>query len=110
MELPELIATLRKARGISQTRLAQNLGELAGRPTLTKDEISRWERGARRPRWWLPWIAQALDVPVTALERAGATPIPELEAAGQIDLEAWQDDLSRAVGFVARQNFSTPRR
>jgi transcriptional regulator with XRE-family HTH domain len=105
MELPELIAELRKARGMSQTRLAQYLGELAGRPTLTKDEISRWERGTRRPRWWLPWLARALDVPVTTLERARAPSLPELDAAGQIDVETWTDDLSRATTFVARQSF-----
>lgn len=70
MDIADLIAARRKERGMSQTRLAERLVELSGQSTVTKDEVSRWERGVRRPTYWLPWLAAALEVPRAELERA----------------------------------------
>lgn len=67
---PALLRRLRQARGWSQQRLAEELCRVSGRPTLTRQEIYRWECGRRSPRWWLPHLSTVLDVPVTTLERA----------------------------------------
>ena len=41
--------------------------------TVTRYEVSRWERGERIPSgYWLSWLAVALDVPLEQLERAAA--------------------------------------
>jgi transcriptional regulator with XRE-family HTH domain len=62
---------VRAARGISQVRLAELLCASAGLPTITRHEISRWEREERVPgAYWLRWLARALEVPTDELERA----------------------------------------
>jgi transcriptional regulator with XRE-family HTH domain len=67
--LGSLIRDLREALGYSQGRLAAVLGELSGSDTLTREYVSRWERGQRRPsRYWLPHLASALRVPLRTLE------------------------------------------
>jgi transcriptional regulator with XRE-family HTH domain len=66
----EVIARLRRARGWSQGRLAELLNDSSGRPTLDRSEISRYERGLRTPRWWLPHLARVLEVDLSMLERA----------------------------------------
>ncbi|POM26039.1 hypothetical protein BTM25_04230 [Actinomadura rubteroloni] len=48
------------------------LNELAGTATLTRNEVSRWERGDRILDDWLPRIARAHDVPLAVLERMAA--------------------------------------
>lgn len=64
-----LIRDLRLDRGWSQGRLATVLCEASGRSTLTREEISRWERGRRTVGpFWLPHLADALQVPVEELE------------------------------------------
>ncbi|WP_432977334.1 hypothetical protein [Dactylosporangium sp. CA-233914] len=68
-----LLTRLRLARGRSQLRLAEMLCAAAGVPTITRHEVSRWERGERVPGApWLAWIAFTLDVPLDDLERAAA--------------------------------------
>lgn len=68
-----LLNRLRRQQGKSQQRLAEVLCELSARPTLTRHEISRWERGHRIPTArWLRWLATALDHPLDDLERATA--------------------------------------
>jgi transcriptional regulator with XRE-family HTH domain len=65
-----LIRDLRLAVGWSQGRLAAELCRISGSGTVTRNEVSRWERGTRMPRWWLPHLATALQVPLTLLEDA----------------------------------------
>jgi transcriptional regulator with XRE-family HTH domain len=66
-----LIARVRDEQGISQLRLAERLCGCAGVSTVTRNEISRWERGERIPSgYWLSWLAVALEVPLADLERA----------------------------------------
>ncbi|MBY8872813.1 helix-turn-helix domain-containing protein [Micromonospora sp. PLK6-60] len=71
--LGTLLAQLRTARGWSQQRLAAQLCAAAGVPTLTRHEISRWERHLRLPgEFWLAWLATVLGVPAGLLADAAA--------------------------------------
>jgi transcriptional regulator with XRE-family HTH domain len=68
-----LLAQVRGELGLTQLRLAERLCAASGQATLTRNEISRWERCERIPsRYWLDWLAVVLDMPVTRLERASA--------------------------------------
>ena len=72
-ELPpgsgEVIRELRCALGWSQGRLAAELRERSGHPTVTREDVSRWEHGRRVPGpFWIAHLATALQVPQWALE------------------------------------------
>jgi transcriptional regulator with XRE-family HTH domain len=68
-----LIARTRAEQGITQLRLAERICASAGMKTVTRHEISRWERGERVPSgYWLTWLAEALKLPLDQLERAAA--------------------------------------
>jgi transcriptional regulator with XRE-family HTH domain len=82
-----LLARLRQARGYSQLNLAQLLCAATGHPTITRHEISRWERQERIPsRYWLTPLAEVLGVPVDVLQTAAAaarrSDPPEPRSAG----------------------------
>ncbi|AZQ32641.1 XRE family transcriptional regulator [Streptomyces cyaneochromogenes] len=66
------LARLRRDARLSQRGLAERLCRVSGVATLTRNEVSRWERGARVPDAWLPALAVALAVPLGTLERAAA--------------------------------------
>jgi transcriptional regulator with XRE-family HTH domain len=69
--LGALIARVRAEQGISQLRLAERLCAASAQPTVTRHEVSRWEREERVPAAaWLSWLAAVLDVPLADLERA----------------------------------------
>jgi transcriptional regulator with XRE-family HTH domain len=69
----ELIVRVRAELGLSQLGLAARLCAYAGMATVTRHEISRWERGERIPTgFWVAWLALALDRPVAELDRAAA--------------------------------------
>ncbi|UED85198.1 helix-turn-helix domain-containing protein [Streptomyces profundus] len=68
----EHLTGLRRARKLSQRQLAGKLCALSGVQTLTRNEVSRWERGERIPGSWLPVLAQVLDVLLSDLEDAAA--------------------------------------
>ncbi|MFG1950939.1 transcriptional regulator [Micromonospora sp. NPDC048830] len=71
--LGPLLARLRLALGWSQQRLAARLCAASGVPTLTRHEVSRWERQLRVPGdFWLGWLAVVLDVPAELLSGAAA--------------------------------------
>ncbi|MBA3339287.1 MAG: helix-turn-helix transcriptional regulator [Geodermatophilaceae bacterium] len=46
--LGALIRDMRTARGWSQTQLAAFLNTESGSPTLTHNDVSRWENGRQR--------------------------------------------------------------
>ncbi|MET8093995.1 helix-turn-helix domain-containing protein, partial [Micromonospora sp. NPDC005220] len=72
-QLGPLLARCRLARGWSQQRAAAELCAAAGVPTLSRHEVSRWERQRRVPGgFWLGWLAVVLDVPLVVLAEAAA--------------------------------------
>ncbi|MET7878215.1 helix-turn-helix domain-containing protein [Micromonospora profundi] len=73
-QLGPLLARCRRARGWSQQRTAAELCAAAGVPTLSRHEVSRWERQRRVPGgFWLGWLAVVLDVPLVVLAEAAAS-------------------------------------
>ena len=69
----ELLVRARTERGVTQSRLADRLCAASGQATVTRNEISRWERGERIPSgYWLNWLGVVLEVPTEQLERATA--------------------------------------
>ncbi|MEU4369496.1 helix-turn-helix transcriptional regulator [Micromonospora chersina] len=71
--LGPLLAELRAAHGWSQRRVAAELCAAAGVPTLTRHEVSRWERQRRLPGdFWCGWLAVVLGVPGDLLAEAAA--------------------------------------
>ena len=66
--LGAVLARRRVHKGLSQLELAQLLCEVAGVFTLTRHEISRWEREERIPSSsWLGCLSETLDVPLAVL-------------------------------------------
>ncbi|WP_202638646.1 helix-turn-helix domain-containing protein [Bailinhaonella thermotolerans] len=101
-----LIALRRQELGHSQARLAELLNEIAALdpPTLTRHEISRWERGDRLPRTWLPALATALRLPVEELrEAAELARVRRANLAGEPGvLTGWTDgDADERVARTA---------
>ncbi|MEV4714295.1 helix-turn-helix transcriptional regulator [Micromonospora sp. NPDC049374] len=73
--LGPLVARSRLARGWSQSRLAAELCAAAGVFTLSRHEISRWERGVRVPgRFWRGWLVRILAVPGSPPRTARRSP------------------------------------
>jgi transcriptional regulator with XRE-family HTH domain len=69
--LGPLLTRTRRALGQSQHRLAAQLCEASGLDTLSRHEISRWEREERIPtKFWRPWLAKVLGVPISDIEAA----------------------------------------
>jgi transcriptional regulator with XRE-family HTH domain len=68
----EYLARLRRNAHKSQRQLAELLCAISGTSSVTRNEISRWERGERVPDVWLPALSHALDVPIIDLDRAAA--------------------------------------
>ena len=68
-----LLARARLARGWSQLRLAELLCAAAGQATITRHEVSRWEREERIPSaHWLGWLGAVLEVEADELGAAVA--------------------------------------
>ena len=68
-----LIARRRRQLGLTQRDLANDLCAESGRPTFTRHEISRYERGVRLPTApLLVVLAASLDLPVAMLRQAAA--------------------------------------
>jgi transcriptional regulator with XRE-family HTH domain len=66
----QYLAGLRRRTGKSQRQLAGLLCVLSGTQSITRNEISRWERGGRVPDAWLPYLAAALAEPLAQLQQA----------------------------------------
>ena len=74
----------RSAQGLSQLQLAELLCSAAGVATLTRHEISRWERGERIPsRSWLHWLSTVLRLPIEVARRAAGDILEPLAVAGR---------------------------
>ena len=71
MSVGALIRELRSTLGWSQGRLASALCEASQHATVTREDVSRWEHGKRRPGpFWMRHLATVLEVPLQTLERA----------------------------------------
>ena len=112
--LGALLAALRLGRGWSQLRVAEQLTAAAGLNTVSRHEVSRWERGERVPGdFWLGWLAVVLDVPPAELTVAAeaarrgparrAMPAPP-PVEGQADLlrlaHAWLVDPAGSLSHA----------
>ncbi|KAB1149228.1 helix-turn-helix transcriptional regulator [Streptomyces luteolifulvus] len=64
------LAGLRRRTSKSQRQLAAALCALSGTTSITRNEVSRWERGGRVPDTWLPFLAAALGTPLAQLQQA----------------------------------------
>ncbi|MGV9791261.1 helix-turn-helix domain-containing protein [Streptomyces sp. NPDC003435] len=71
-EFSNYLARLRRHSGRSQPQLAAALCVASGTQSVTRNEVSRWERGARVPDKWLPFLAAVFGVPLRELEQAAA--------------------------------------
>src|SRR5690349_8550715 len=81
--LGALLTRVRLAAGRSQLRVAELLCAAAGVATVSRHEVSRWEREARIPSmFWLRWLALVLEVDLGELERAAAVTRRTRPAAG----------------------------
>jgi transcriptional regulator with XRE-family HTH domain len=66
-----LIRRTRTGRGMTQAALARQLANVSGNAAVTRDQITRWERGGRVPSpYWRRWLAVVLRVPSAQLDRA----------------------------------------
>ncbi len=94
-----LIRDLRLALGWSQGRLAAELCRIAAYQTVTRECVSRWEHGKRMPGpFWLPVLAEALQVPVWELERAKMRRRDLLKISGVVAAAAGVTPAIHAVG------------
>ena len=68
MSVGALISDLRRANGWSQGALAETLCLVSGHPTLSREDVHRWETEKVIPgRFWLGYLATVLDVPLDVL-------------------------------------------
>lgn len=88
------IRSAREARGWSQARLAAALSQATGRDTVDRHYVSRWERGERTPRYWLPVVARVLRLSLAELEQASARPLV-ISSDGLVDSTAPSSPLPR---------------
>lgn len=69
--LGPLLIRVRRRLGRSQLRLAEQLCAASGMATVSRHEISRWEREERIPSpFWLAWLGEVLGITDAQLERA----------------------------------------
>jgi transcriptional regulator with XRE-family HTH domain len=69
--IDELIAHLRTQHGLTQYELADQLVGASGNASVTREEVSRWERGKRIPGpYWRHWLSEVLGYPGEKWERA----------------------------------------
>ena len=69
----ELLAERRTEKGWSQDDLAAKLHAMSGNDSVTREEVSRWERGKRIPGpYWRNWLSRVLDTSCDELELAAA--------------------------------------
>lgn len=98
-EFGAFLAGLRRRAGLSQRDLAARLCAVSGVTTLTRHEVSRWERGERIPDAWLPAHAEVFGMALRDLERAVVRARGEAhpDGYGQHDQDNYVQD---AVGWL----------
>jgi transcriptional regulator with XRE-family HTH domain len=104
VELGALIADARSAAGMSQGDLAAELSRVAGRDTVDRTVVRKWENGKMRPGpFWLGHLASVLEVPIGVLRRAKARN-PEAPPVGTVSLDVADHDWEE-FGEVERRRF-----
>ncbi|QDP95156.1 helix-turn-helix transcriptional regulator [Microlunatus elymi] len=107
MVIGDLIASIRRANGWSQGDLADELNQASGEVTLTRTEVSRWERGVRVPQHhWARWIADVGGIPFDRVQESrtaakalrGNAPIPTLNLP---NIAPDPDEAQRVDGVVS---------
>lgn len=94
-----LIAQLRSEREWSQTQLADHLARASGNPAVTRNEVSRWELGRRRPRrYWLEWIAVVFGMSLLDLDDLARLATPGIDSGEAEAIELWQRVAASDVG------------
>ena len=87
--ISKLIRSARVRHGMTQVALARQLAAVSGNAAVTRDQITRWERGGRVPSpYWRHWLSIVLEVPPDQLDRAA-------RCARAVRLLA-MDDVSRS--------------
>jgi len=80
LPIGRLIRSVRRERGLTQKELADALVSVSGNDGLSRDEVSRWERGKRVPgSYWQGWLGAVLEVAPDRL-RASARLAKELRS------------------------------
>lgn len=98
-----LLARVRSEQGVTQLRLAERLCASSGQATVTRNEISRWEREERIPSgYWLGWLAVALGVPLAELERAAGAARRRRQVRGPRPRGVPADWVQEAAGVYRR--------
>jgi DNA-binding transcriptional regulator YiaG len=70
----QLIRQTRLRYGLTQRALAEALVSVSANDGVTREEVSRWERGKRIPSpYWRCWLSEVLRLPSDQLERAAST-------------------------------------
>jgi transcriptional regulator with XRE-family HTH domain len=81
-QLGAMLVRLRQRKRYTQLRLAEALCAASGVTTVTRNEVSRWERQERLPSVvWLRWLAVVLEVPVQELAAAAVVTRKQTAAA-----------------------------
>ncbi|MEU5691871.1 helix-turn-helix transcriptional regulator [Actinosynnema sp. NPDC020468] len=71
--MSEFLPELRRQHGLTQCDLAAELHAVSGNLSITREEVSRWERGKRIPGpYWRNWLSQVLHTSQRELELAAA--------------------------------------
>jgi transcriptional regulator with XRE-family HTH domain len=100
-----LLSRLRMEQGKSQLRVAELLCAASGLTTITRHEISRWEREERIPTsGWLRWLAVVLDASLPELELAAAHAREQREAEMTITRYPSRDRFSSRASATAPAN------
>lgn len=66
-----LLRSARRRLGYSQYQVTRLLVEASGNPSVTREDVSRWERGKRIPGpYWRQWLATVLRIAEHSLATA----------------------------------------
>jgi transcriptional regulator with XRE-family HTH domain len=91
-----MLRRMRLARGLNQQQVAERLSTAAHLPTVSRHEVSRWERGERVPGpFWLGWLAVVLETSLERLEAAVAVTRGSAKPAPRVDVWRRRDDGRR---------------
>ncbi|MFJ9952856.1 hypothetical protein [Kitasatospora sp. NPDC091207] len=105
MTVADLIRTTRSRKGWSQPRLGRELGQAEGKGGTGpgRDQVSRWERGGRIPKYWMPYLIDVLGLDLAEVGDGQPTGQAERPSGDTVDsvIELSRRDVVDRRGFVA---------